>query len=62
MKQPTAEQYRKVEVYAKRLADAIEDIGDAQDADAVTWVRQWQDFAREMARDIQAREQRELKF
>ncbi len=59
---PTADQYKKVKVYAKRFADAIEELGDESDPAAVAWVRQWQQFAADQEREIEAAYQRELEF
>lgn len=62
MSQPTYNDYKKVEVYAKRFADAIEALGNPDDAAAIAWARQWQAFARDAARELEAQHQAELEF
>lgn len=62
MKQPTYNDYKRVELYAKRLADALEQLRNSDDADAIAWVRQWEAFARDAARELEAQHQAELEF
>ncbi len=62
MKQPTYNDYKRVELYAKRFADALEQLRSPDDADAIKWVRQWEVFARNAARELEAQHQAELEF
>ncbi len=62
MNQPTYNDYKRVEMYAKRLAEAIEALHNRDDADAIAWLRQWQAFARDKANEIEREHQRTLEF